>query len=396
MPRPRVTEIPPASGHPASPSAARCAPRAAANAPRVHREPPATGHRLLILRGTPRLHHWPLATGHRPLIAPAFTLTELIVVAVVITLIISLGLPAFTALNRAGTFSQVQSTMTSMATRAQIRSYDTKAGLLITRARKNEQRLPQPYINDPDRDNPAQNHQVVRLVTRAPYPDRPDNPNEVNDPNNFDIPLNDLPNQGKDGSTNWPYYRQVDETEPVVLSETTWAAPDYAADARPGNSNRPLLDEREFEDKRLVDLKTRFPAGGSDNDSESLVNAFFIIFDQGQTVRDAFTPEPRNGICDEIKNPFLRFTFVNSSDDLGDDHKKVCRRSFHLEFDPNRSEVSGSARGAVLYDRRGLVDAGISDDQAIDRWKYLRNQGTPIFARRYGGEMVQGQRKVYE
>ena len=69
-----------------------------------------------------------------------FTLVELVAVIGIIVILVALGMPAFNTLNEAGQFSQVESTLISMGTRAQVRSYDQPAGLLVTRARRARQR----------------------------------------------------------------------------------------------------------------------------------------------------------------------------------------------------------------------------------------------------------------
>jgi hypothetical protein len=289
-------------------------------------------------------------------------LVELVTVVAIIAMLLALALPSFRNLNLSGQYSEVQAKLASLTTTAMIPSYEQKTGLLITRARKHDMIRPGA---DPsaDFDNPALPYQQVRVVTRAPYPDDPVFAG--------DISAEDFAER--------PFYRLMDRTKPTQLTELTWLAPDYSV-ALQADGTTPELNDDQFADQRLFAQYTEmFPVGGPAGEAESLVNAFFIVYDQGECVR-----EPAGA----PSSPNLVFSFVNNA-------KRAYKGSGPTaSYNPNGTLWINhySARGAYVYDRTRLLEIsrGTDSDTAEGRRTFLREQSKALYCTRYGGNLVTG------
>ena len=292
-----------------------------------------------------------------------FTLAELITVLAIIVVLLSVALPSVRSFNLSGQFSQIRASLASLTTTAMIPSYEQKSGLLVMRARKHPALEPGPD-SSPDYDNPALGLQEVRVVTRAPYPDPPDYMGGVT--------------IGHQDFTQKPFYRTADKTKPTRLTELTWLAPDYATAMRAGGAT-PELNDAQFANDRMLDPDTEmFPAGGPSSDDESLVNAFFILFDESECVQE---PAGTNG-----EN--LVYSFVNNRS------KGYLGSGSSLTYNPQgmlRVNHS-SARGVYVYERGALLEIsrGSLSQTAEDRRDYLREQAGLLYYARFGGDLIQG------
>jgi prepilin-type N-terminal cleavage/methylation domain-containing protein len=294
-----------------------------------------------------------------------FTLVELITVMAIVIVLLAVALPTVQNFNLAGQFSQMQATMASLTTEAMIPSYEQKSGLLVMRARKHPAQQPGPNV-DPDFDNPALDYQEARVVTRAPYPDPPAYVQQSG------IMI------GRADFTQRPFYRTAGKSAPTRLPDRTWLAPDYTTAMKPGG-DVPELDDGEFANQRLADPYTEmFPVGGGQTDDESLVNAFFLLYDRGQVVQE---PPGRLG-----EN--LAYSFVNNSQNA------YTGSGSDLAFNPQGMiKINhASARGVYVYERTALLDIVRTSlgQTADDRRDYLRNEGRVLYSVRYGGDLVEG------
>ena len=300
-----------------------------------------------------------------------FTLIELLTVIAILGILTVIAVPTFRGINESGQFSRTSATIASLITTAQIPSYDQPSGLLIMRARERSDEPPGP---NSDEDNPALGFQEVRVVVREPFPDSSFNPDDIR----------------ASISQQRPYFRIADNTEPQKLSELTWVAPDYAIDADTGSG--PRLDDDNFQDERLTDPETKFPAGVGDKRSESLLNAFFVIFERGECI--TMQPnDPNNSSATDKYNTIYA---------IANDEDMVFAGS---DTDPRYRLDEGAlwinhetARGMMLYSRNDLLEqTGSSDkDTAEARWDYLRTKATPLYCGRYGGNMLLGTPAVVE
>jgi len=290
-----------------------------------------------------------------------FTLAELVTVLAIIVVLLAVALPSLKNFNLSGQFSQIQATLASLTTTAMIPSYEQKSGLLVTRARKHAALEPGPD-SSPEYDNPALGYQEVRVVTRAPYPVDPLYPNAMT----------------REQFTQRPFYRTADKSKPARLTELTWLAPDYATGLQVDGTT-PELNDGEFTNDRMSDVYTdMFPAGGGLADRESLVNAFFMVFDRGECVQ-----EPAGTLGEN-----LVYSFINNRPRgyLGTGSSLTYNRRGMLKID------HFSARGVYVYERNTLLEISLGSPKrtADERREYLRRQARALYCTRYGGDLFPG------
>jgi hypothetical protein len=233
------------------------------------------------------------------------------------------------------------------------------------RARKRPAQQPGPNV-DSEYDNPALNYQEVRVVARAPYPDPP-----------AYVRLSGTMIERSD-FTQRPFYRVAGSSAPTRLPDRTWLAPDYATATLPGGTV-PELNDGEFANERLAEPYTEmFPAGGGQTDDESLVNAFFLLYDRGEVVREPAGPLGEN----------LAYSFVNNSE------RAYVGAGSNLAFNPQGMlKINhASARGVYVYERTALLDITRTSlsQTAEDRRDYLREEGRVLYSARFGGDLMEG------
>lgn len=301
--------------------------------------------------------------------ACGFSLVELITVVGIIAILSVIAVPTFRGISESSQTSRIKATFSSLITTAQIPSYEQPSGLLVMRARKHPGLAPGPD-GDADKDNPALDFQEVRVVTREPFPDNP-----------FDdgTKTEDIPTEH---SLARPYFRTADNTEPETLGTLTWVAPDYAIEA----DKRRDMEDAEFDDQKLTEPYTEFPAGEKGaSDPESLLNAFFIVYDRGECVTlqpsgDPTRPRETANTVYAVANEKDK-VYVGSGVSLG---YKLDDGALWINHE--------TARGLLLYSRAGLLEnVGQSSSKAADsRRDYLRTEATPLYCGRYGGDMLGG------
>jgi len=273
---------------------------------------------------------------------PAFTLVELMVVAAIIVLLVTLSVPAIGPMLKANQTAQAINMLNGLLTTAQTaaEANATPVAIRIERAfAVNGQGIMVDAQNRPTSNAAFSgpvwlDHQQARYVIYEATP-----------------PPNNATKEG--------FFEQMGGTTPVALPKGAWLAPDYAAVDDPSvfdplDYTRPYLPTRGQDDQGKL-----FPQGVSFNVFET----FYVVFDQ----TGAITRFPTNRLI--------------YSDETQPDASSPTQY-------PYPDHPYPSARGLLVYDRNEFN--GLTSD--TDRFSYLQTSARPVYINRSLGSLVEGGR----